>query len=139
MSAFRKSVSLQRLNERIAVNDPSAILLTSDFAEGIVVNFSGSGISLNFENPLARGSRVIISLDSPNGRLRPALLAHGIGNIEAEVRWNYQSAIGFTHGLGFQNFSKQKAEAFVRLVSEFAFGSLKEKNDADELDKLVGS
>ncbi|MCX6124261.1 MAG: hypothetical protein NTV34_05860 [Proteobacteria bacterium] len=58
-------------------------------------------MSVHIENPLAHGSRVIIPLDSPNERLGLAPLAHGIAKIEAEVRWNYQTARRFTHGLVF--------------------------------------
>jgi hypothetical protein len=120
---FRKSANLQRLNERIPINDPDAVLLICELGSGNVLNFSGTGISIQLQTILSRGSRVTINIDTPNHLLRQALKQHEIFDIVAEVRWNYQSALGVVHGLVFHSFTERQAEAFVHLVGEFAFNN----------------
>ena len=119
--AFRRSANLQRLNERIPINDASAIKVLSEHGEGTVVNFSGTGISLQFRAPLPRGSFFKFSLESKDPGLLAILRSLGMGVIEAEVKWNYQSAGGFVHGLLFRSMEEELREHFVRTVSEFAF------------------
>lgn len=119
--AFRKSANLQRWNERNQVNDPNALLVTCKQGSAIVINFSGTGISLQFKVPLTRGSLVHFSLESRAPGLCQGLANLGVAQIEAEVRWNYQSAGGFIHGLMFKNIREEHREEFVRLLSEYAY------------------
>lgn len=133
--AFRRSANLQRLNERVTINDTTAVKAISEYGDGAVVNFSGTGISLQFRTPLRRGQVIRIALESRIPGLRAALRNIGINELEAEVRWNYQSAGGFVHGLLFRNMEEDLREKFVRSISDFAFigdpGSQNE-DDANE-------
>lgn len=119
--AFRRSANLQRLNERISINDTTLIKVISDHGEGTLVNFSGTGISLQFRTALPRGKFFRFSLESRTPGLLAILKGLGMGVIEAEVKWNYQSAGGYVHGLLFRSMEEELREQFVRTVSDFAF------------------
>ncbi len=119
--AFRKSANLQRLNERNPVNDPHAITVISKHGDAIIVNFSGTGISLQFKMALTRGSIIQFALESREPGLRQQLEKLQITDIEAEVRWNYQSAGGFVHGLMFRNLPEEHREDFIRILSDHAY------------------
>jgi class 3 adenylate cyclase len=138
IAAFRKSTSLQRLNERILVTNSSALILECEFGTGIVLNFSGTGVSTQLVTPLVRGSRLFIQLDSRDGKLKSYLSDVGIGAIEVEVRWNYHSVHGFVHGMLFLNLSEQQSEAFVSLVSRSAMCLAESPLEGDDLAKPVG-
>lgn len=119
--AFRKAANLQRLSQRIFVHDPEALRLTTDFGPGILLNFSGGGISAQLATPLARGNRVTISIDSRDSKLQPILREMGMSSIEVEVRWQYQASTGYVHGLSFKNLTETQADTLSKLLSNFAF------------------
>lgn len=123
MEAFRRGAMLQRLNERMPVNDPESIILETQFGPAEVMNFSGSGCSILMKSALATGSLIELAFDSQIPGLAEALSKAGMTKIDAEVRWSYQTPTGVAHGVMFQKLSASQQQEFIRLMTEYAFNS----------------
>jgi class 3 adenylate cyclase len=121
VNGFRWASSLQRVHERMPVNDADSLIVSTEYGAAEVVNFSGSGISLLLKQSLVIGSKVKIDLDSRHPGLASEMRANGLEQINAEIRWSYQSARGFVHGMMFLGFNPEQQKEFMRLVVHYAF------------------
>ncbi len=124
ISAFRWASSLHRVVERMPVKDSSSLKVMTPYGEPEVVNFSGSGISLLFSQPLMLGEVISIMMDSRKSGLARDLQGLGLVEIKAEIRWHYQDARGFVHGLMFVGLSEEHQKEFKRLVAHYAFSNV---------------
>ena len=128
---------MQRVHERMPVNDSESLLVSTHFGPAEVVNFSGSGISLLFNESLSIGTSVIISLESRRSGLAEDLNAAGFHEIKAEVRWNYQSTRGVVHGMMFTGFSTDQQTEFMKLVVHYAFSKARDTREEVDDDGAV--
>lgn len=123
MEAYRRESSIKRVNERIPINDPDIILVTTQFGPAEITNFSGSGVSIVMKNHLSRGAVVQVSFESRTPGLAKGLAKHGMKTIEGEVRWSYALPASVAHGLLFTGLTEEQQKTFAELMSQFAFAT----------------
>jgi class 3 adenylate cyclase len=121
IDAFRHVAQLQRLNERLIIRESDRITVTTNHGEARLLNFSGSGLSLELKSALSRGMPLTMRLESREPGLAAALKNEGIDELVGEVRWAYVSSAGVVHGIMFTELSREQMLAFSKLVAEFAF------------------
>ena len=121
IEAFRNIAQLQRLNERLIVREADRIVVTTNHGEARLLNFSGSGVSLQLKAALSRGMPITFRVESRDAGLAAALRSIGIDEIVGEVRWAYVASAGVVHGIMFTELNREQMLAFSKLVAEFAF------------------
>lgn len=121
INGFRWATSLQRVNERMPVNDSESLVVSTHQGPAEAVNFSGTGISLLFSNVIPVGETIEVLIDSRRPGLATELKNAGLGAIKAEVRWSYRAPRGFVHGMMFTGLSPSQQDEFKRLVTLYAF------------------
>ena len=138
MELFRKAANLQRLNERIPVNDAGAMVVKSAFGDGFVLNFNGSGLSVQLPRAIPRENVITLNLNNRAGDLQDALIGLGLGELTCEVRWCYQAPGGYVHGLHIQNIPDDQRPIFLDTVSKYVFATNVVEQSGD-LKKLQAS
>jgi hypothetical protein len=86
-----------------------------------LVNFSYSGLSIKLQQPLAKGTRLGVRLNSPGDALRDLLIKAGIDQLSGEVRWAYSEGTGFVHGVLLSGLTETQGDSLVQYLCEFAF------------------
>ncbi len=134
--AFRWATSLQRVHERMPVNDTESLIVDTSLGPASVVNFSGKGISLLFNSMVPIGDNVQLTLDSRRNGLSRELKRAGLDPIVAESRWCYRAARGYVHGMMFVGLTVEQQDEFKRLVTLFAFSDSSETSGGEGDDTV---
>ena len=121
IEGFRKCANIERVDQRWPVHDPAKIQLHTDFGKGDLVNFSHAGLSIRLPHPLAKGTRLNVTLDSAGGVLGNLLKAKNISVLQGEVRWGYTEDNQFVHGVMISNVTDAESDYLVQYLCEFAF------------------
>jgi len=124
-AAYIRQASFHRASERMHIRDVGSVYGITSAGRGNLLDFSGSGISVIFDLPLARGDIFELRLESRIPGLAGNLEKHGIRSLEVEVRWIHNAADGVVHGLAIRDLPLEDREIFVRIISEFAFSGAK--------------
>ena len=123
LEALRKSLNLERKQQRWPVQDPEKIIIKTEFGDATLVDFSTTGFCVRMDRYLSKGVKFAISISDPEGRLRDDLSEKGIDNVRTEVRWGRPGggANGFVHGIQFLNLSEIQLEhLFTKLRDHFS-------------------
>jgi class 3 adenylate cyclase/CHASE2 domain-containing sensor protein len=118
--AFRDAANLQRLSERIQVRNRDAIKVSTNYGEAFVANFSGTGISLILATAVPKGVKLDCDFQLASPIHHNQLISINCHKVAAEVRWSYQSANGFVHGLSFCDLDDEQAEKMLLILTEIA-------------------
>lgn len=121
IEGFRKCANIERVDQRWPVHDPAKINLHTDFGRGELVNFSHAGLSIRLAQPLVKGTRLNITLDSAGGTLGVLLKAKNITVLQGEVRWGYTEDAQYVHGVIISNVTDLESDFLVQYLCEFAF------------------
>lgn len=121
IEGFRKCANIERIDQRWPVHDPAKIKLHTDFGRGELVNFSHAGLSIRLAQPLVKGTRLNITLDSAGGILGGLLKAKNIAVLQGEVRWGYTEDAQYVHGVIITNMTDLESDYLVQYLCEFAF------------------
>lgn len=136
LEGFRKCANIDRIDQRWPVHDPSKIQLVCDFGPGQLINFSHTGLSVRLDRLLPKGSRLNVSLDGAGGALKSLLAKDNIEYLQGEVRWGYEDAGGYVHGLLLTNITEVQSDALVQYLCEFAFArDMRQKADEGATEK----
>lgn len=121
LEAYRQCASLARMEQRYTVNHPELLLIKCSVGEGVLINYSVTGISIKLKSMLVRGSTMLLSIDSVDGRLGRQLRELGVDNLMGEVRWVYSESDGHVHGILFRDVPDAQALKFVDALKYFDF------------------
>jgi class 3 adenylate cyclase len=121
VEGFRRCANIERVDQRWPVHDATKIQVTCDFGDTTLVNFSHNGLGLKMKQPLAKGTRLNVTLDSAGGVLKGLLIKDGIDLLQGEVRWGYAEAGEHVHGVLITNLDERQSDALVQYLCEFAF------------------
>ena len=135
IEAFRRESNLQRKNDRMPVNDPESLIVTTQYGPAEIMNFSMSGVSIILKNSLSRGMIVEVELESRVPGLAASLTKLGMKVMESEVRWSYRTQSGVAHGLIFNRLSEEQQKEFIRLMTHYAFNT-KPVGGGDDLEAI---
>jgi hypothetical protein len=119
--AYSRTTRAHRISERLHVREQDRVKVMSPHGDGSLLNFSGSGVSVAFNEALGRGAEVTLWFESREPGLAKRLLEGGVDRIQGEVRWSYLSAQGMVHGIMFKDLTPDQSEYFAKTMSEFAF------------------
>ncbi len=132
IEGFRKCANIERVDQRWPVHDPAKIQLHTDFGRGDLVNFSHAGLSIRLPQPLAKGTRLNVTLDSAGGVLGNLLKAKNISVLHGEVRWGYTEDNQFVHGVMISNVTEAESDYVVQCLCEFAFTRNAKNSGSDQ-------
>ena len=121
LAAFRKNASFHSAAERMHVKDIGSIQALTAAGAGMILDFTGNGLSVRFDVSFPKGEVMKIRFESRNPGLGIALQEFGIEAVDCEVRWAHTAVNGFVHGIMLRGINSEQQEHFVRLLSAHAF------------------
>ena len=98
-AAFRKSMNLQRGEQRWPVDKPELLALSSDFGQAQLLDFSASGFCVKIPTFLAKGVTFELNLSPVDPGLLARFQDRGLTSLKVEVRWGKTVENGYAHGL----------------------------------------
>ncbi len=94
----RNQIGLRTREVRWVVPPDLTILASTEFGDGILANFSKSGVAIILKVYLAPGLKIKIHLDSPQGSVRETIQRRAISVIEVEIAWARPFEDRYIHG-----------------------------------------
>lgn len=116
LEAYRQCASLARLEQRYTLNNPESIVIQSSVGNGVLINYSPTGMSIKLRSMLVKGSTLVLTLDSRDGLLAEKLREQGILQLKGEVRWVYSETDGHVHGILFRDFSETLSSKLIEIL-----------------------
>jgi class 3 adenylate cyclase len=93
--------------------------VTRDGQTSRVVDFSESGLCLEFSNAFARKEQLNITLLADRADWDTILHSKGLANFNCEVRWMEPVGQKNWHGVAFTSFTREQARALSELLIQF--------------------
>lgn len=124
-AAYREFASLDRKEPRLQV-EASAVTVSAHCGSGKLVDYSRSGLSVDFDTYLGLGVGLNLHLDSADGMLRENLAAHNLLPVMCEVRWGQPVPGGmFRLGLSLKNLNAEQQEILTVEIAKSLGSSAK--------------
>jgi hypothetical protein len=121
--AVRDYLGLKRSEQRFSVGPQSEIQISSKNSSGTLVDYSLNGLGLKLNEYYARGVKLALAMETPDGRLGERCRKRGLLPLEVEVCWAKPDTSGnaFSHGTIIRDLSQvQRADLFNILQREVA-------------------
>lgn len=116
--AYRSTAYLTRLERRWTVAQTGNIIVTTQAEEALLLNFSATGMSIILSTLLARGTRLVVQIDSKDGSLSKQLSAQGLQSIAVEVRWVQNHEESFLHGVRYLELDNRQTDLITDLLCQ---------------------
>lgn len=116
---YRKYINSLRVDQRYVVWSNGAIYISSDYGDGLLLNYSVIGLNIKLFCEVLSNSKIVLQIKSKDGILQRLLAKHNIDKIEAKVRWGYKELNSYIYGLIIENLTSKQGEVFVKILQEF--------------------
>lgn len=111
LEVFRKSLKLERKQQRWPVENPNLITIKTELGDAALVDFSHSGLCISMKSYMSKGVTFAINLHTDDKEFTASLNKMGIHTIKTEVRWGRPAESGgHTHGIQFLNLSEDQLD-----------------------------
>ena len=117
--AYARLTHLTRLDRRWFAPKGETLRVTSLSGSGNLLNFSTTGLSFDFSEPLARGDRFEFELRSSHGQLEPQLAQAGLRSLTVEIRWVQGEKSRFVYGGQFIELSPREIELLTDILCQY--------------------
>ena len=112
----RKLDKSSRIDVRWPVNPNLEIKIKGSFGEGLVINFSQSGLEIKSKTYIGKGAHINFVFSTPDNKLADHLKSGGIIEATAEVRWSWNQDGAFRLGLKFKNQSREQQAVILQCL-----------------------
>ena len=116
----RKIDQSSRGDMRWPANPDSEIKISGSFGEGVVANFSRSGLEIASTIYIGKGAVINFAFLTDDNKLEQLLKAEGVMELTAEIRWSWKEADeAYRLGLMFKNQSDEIKASTFKIIRQY--------------------
>lgn len=109
----RKIDKASRIEMRWPVAADTRIRVKGEWGEGLITNFSLSGLEIRTEKYIGKGAVLTSAIFSEDGNLEKILKESNVEFLTAEVRWSRHDDEAFRLGLKFKNLNEEQKNSLL--------------------------
>ncbi|WP_413288641.1 adenylate/guanylate cyclase domain-containing protein [Bdellovibrio sp. HCB337] len=112
LTRYQDVAKLKRTDERFVLIKRD-VEIRSDRGNGVVLDYSASGISVRLNSYFGKGTTLSFNFHSQDGRLEAFCREEGLTLVSGEVRWSFPDEDGYRHGILFTNLTLDKKQKLL--------------------------
>ncbi len=120
VTVYRERSGLRRKEAREEVGSGVIIAVHPERVDGLLVNYSRSGLAVRTQTYFSRGTVLTLSLEASAKRLASICRKYKVGPVlSGEVRWGVPAGEDYLHGLELVRLTQEEREGLYNALREY--------------------